>query len=141
MQGSDAYGGREGEDVRAAGGVVYRPAGERVELSVVHRPKYDDWSLPKGKLDEGESFEEAALREVEEETGLVCRLVRDCGEVSYPVGGGGSKTVHYWLMEPVGGAFEPGAEIDQMRWLTVDEALRVLSYEEDRAIVRDSSLR
>lgn len=123
------------EEVRAAGGVVYRPARERAQVSVVHRPKYDDWSLPKGKLDEGESFEEAALREVEEETGMVCRLVRGCGQVEYPV-----SDVRYWLMEPIAGKFRPGAEIDELRWVTVDEALQVLSYEEDRAILRESPL-
>ena len=139
MQGPDDLDGRRGE-VRAAGGVVYRLAGEQVEVSVVHRRKYGDWSLPKGKLDEGESFEEAALREVEEETGLVCRLVRDCGEVSYPDSDGRRKVVRYWLMEPLGGELRPGAEVDQVRWLSVAEAMRVLSYEEDRTILRRASL-
>lgn len=130
---------RGGEEVRAAGGVVYRPAGERAQVIVVHRPRYDDWSLPKGKLDEGESFEVAALREVEEETGMVCRLVRGCGQVEYPVSDGRQKKiVRYWLMEPIAGKFLPGAEIDELRWVTVDEALQVLSYEEDRAILRES---
>lgn len=140
MQESDEFASDGRQKLRAAGGVVYRTGGDRVELSLVHRSKYDDWSLPKGKLDEGESFEEAALREVEEETGLVCRLVRACGNVSFPVDDGRQKTVRYWLMEPLGGEFQPGTEIDHMRWVTVDEALRVLSYEEDRAIIRQSSL-
>lgn len=119
---------------------MYRLAGEQVEVGVVHRPKYGDWSLPKGKLDEGESFDEAALREVEEETGLVCRLVRDCGEVSYPDSDGRRKVVRYWLMEPVGGGFQAGTEVDQVRWLSVADAMRVLSYEEDRTILRRASL-
>jgi 8-oxo-dGTP diphosphatase len=139
MQGPDDLDSRRGE-VRAAGGVVYRLAGEQSELGVVHRRKYGDWSLPKGKLVEGESFEEAALREVEEETGLVCRLVRDCGEVSYPDSDGRRKVVRYWLMEPLGGEFQPGAEVDQVRWVSVAEATRVLSYEEDRTILRRASL-
>ena len=81
------------DEVRAAGGVVIRDG----LVAVVHRPRYDDWSLPKGKLDEGETFEEAALREVWEETGLRAALVRELPEVRYPVRGR-PKLVRYWLM-------------------------------------------
>jgi 8-oxo-dGTP diphosphatase len=114
--------------VEAAGGVVLR--GGRV--AVVHRPKYDDWSLPKGKLDPGESFEDAALREVEEETGLRCSLVRELPAVQYEVRGR-PKLVRYWAMEVEGETpFEPNEEVDEIRWLGPDEALALLSYDRDR---------
>jgi 8-oxo-dGTP diphosphatase len=129
-----------GDEVRAAGGLVYRHGATGVEVSVVHRPKYDDWGWPKGKLDEGESYEEAALREVEEETGLICRLVQPCGATSYPDAEGREKIVRYWLMEPVVGEFRPNSEIDELRWLTIEDALRVLTYEQDRALLRGSRL-
>jgi 8-oxo-dGTP diphosphatase len=127
---------------RAAGGVVYRrlTPGSSVQVSIVHRPKYDDWSWPKGKLDEGESYEEAALREVEEETGLVCRLERPCGEVSYPDRDGSQQVVRYWLMEPVSGEFQANTEVDELRWVTVAEARHLLTYEQDWALLRDSGL-
>jgi 8-oxo-dGTP diphosphatase len=114
--------------VQAAGGVVVRNG----QVAVVHRPRYDDWSLPKGKLDPGESFEDAALREVEEETGLRCRLVRELPEVRYEVRGR-PKLVRYWAMEVVDETpFEPNDEVDEVRWLEPDEALGLLSYDRDR---------
>jgi 8-oxo-dGTP diphosphatase len=114
--------------VQAAGGVVLR--GGRV--AVVHRPRYDDWSLPKGKLDPDESFEDAALREVEEETGLRCRLVRELPEVRYEVKGR-PKLVRYWAMEVEEETpFAPGDEVDELRWLEPAEALALLSYDRDR---------
>jgi 8-oxo-dGTP diphosphatase len=122
-------------EVRAAGGVVVRDG--RVVL--VHRPKYDDWSLPKGKLDPGEGWEDAALREVEEETGLRCRLVREVGSSRYRDAKGRDKLVRYWLMEPLGGEFEPHQEIDEIRWLVPEEAEAALSYERDREILRESA--
>lgn len=130
-----------GGQIQAAGGVIRRPGPAGLaELTVVHRPRYDDWSWPKGKLDEDESFEEAALREVEEETGLVCRLVRPYGWTTYLDRKGREKIVRYWLMEPTDGTFRPSAEVDELRWLTVDEALRVLTYERDRALLRENPL-
>jgi 8-oxo-dGTP diphosphatase len=120
-------------EVRAAGGVVVRDG--RVVL--VHRPKYDDWSLPKGKLDPGEGWEDAALREVEEETGLRCRLVREVGSSRYRDAKGRAKLVRYWLMEPLGGEFEPHREIDEIRWLPLDDAEAALSYEREREILRE----
>ncbi|HEV3378712.1 MAG TPA: NUDIX hydrolase [Thermoleophilaceae bacterium] len=117
--------------VQAAGGVVVRNG----QVAVVHRPRYDDWSLPKGKLDPGESFEDAALREVEEETGLRCRLVRELPEVRYEVRGR-PKLVRYWAMEVVGETpFEPNDEVDEVRWVERDAALALLSYDRDRAPV------
>ena len=119
------------EQVRAAGGVVRRAG----RVAVVHRPKYDDWSLPKGKLDRGEDWEQAALREVEEETGLRCRLVRELGSTEYEDRHGRPKRVRYWLMEPLAGEFEPGAEVDELRWLAPREAAELLSYARDRELV------
>jgi 8-oxo-dGTP diphosphatase len=114
--------------IRAAGGVVLRDG----RVAVVHRPKYDDWSLPKGKLDPGESFEDAALREVEEETGLRCTLVRELPAVEYEVRGK-PKLVRYWAMEVEDETpFEPNEEVDEVRWLEPDEALALLSYDRDR---------
>jgi EmrB/QacA subfamily drug resistance transporter len=124
--------------VRAAGGAVRRPrdgTGE-LEIALVHRPKYDDWSLPKGKLEKGESFEEAALREVEEETGMRASLGDELGEARYRDAKGRSKLVRYWLMTPLGGRFEPHQEVDELAWLTPEEAMGRLTYEFDRELVR-----
>ena len=119
-------------EVRAAGGVVRR--GDRI--LVVHRPKYDDWSLPKGKLDPGESFEDAALREVEEETGFVCELGDELEPTTYRDGKGRLKLVRYWEMTPVDErGFEPTREVDELRWLTPAEARELLTYDRDRDLV------
>jgi 8-oxo-dGTP diphosphatase len=116
------------EPVRAAGGVVLRNG----LVAVVHRPRYDDWSLPKGKLDKGESFEDAALREVEEETGLRCTLIRELPTVRYRVRGR-PKEVRYWAMEVVEETpFAPNDEVDEVRWLEPRDALALLSYDRDR---------
>ncbi len=122
--------------VRAAGGVVRRrgPA-DLWEIVVVHRARYDDWSLPKGKLEGEETVAEAALREVEEETGLVCRLLRPFGETTYFDRKGRLKAVWYWLMESSGGRFTPSEEVDAMRWLTVPESLHLLTYPRDRELL------
>lgn len=125
-------GGRE--RVEAAGGVVLRD-GDPPLVAVVHRPRYDDWSLPKGKLDEGESFEQAALREVEEETGISCRLGRELEPSSYRDHRGREKLVRWYLMEMLGGEFEPNDEVDELRWLAPAEAAAVLSYEHDRRLL------
>ncbi|MCD6014230.1 MAG: hypothetical protein K0R88_314 [Solirubrobacterales bacterium] len=122
--------------VRAAGGLVVRETGGRRQLAVVHRPRHDDWSLPKGKLSEGEGWSEAALREVEEETGLRCELGPELGRSRYRVGKGRLKYVRWWLMHPLGGEFAPGDEVDELRWLAPAEALELLSHEHDRELVR-----
>ncbi len=110
------------------------------EIVLVHRPRYRDWSLPKGKMAPGESLDEAALREVEEETGLVCRLVRPFGEVTYRDRKGRVKGVWYWVMEALTGHFVPSAEVDAMRWVTVAEALDLLTYPHDRGLLGATSL-
>jgi 8-oxo-dGTP diphosphatase len=120
------------EHVKAAGGVVMRDG----EVAVVHRPRYDDWTLPKGKLDPDESFEEAALREVEEETGLLCRLVRELPPVAYRDARGRPKIVRYWLMEVEHDpGFVPNDEVDELRWLPSAEALALLSYSRDTELL------
>jgi 8-oxo-dGTP diphosphatase len=119
------------EEIRAAGGVVLRDG----RVVVVHRPKYDDWSLPKGKLDPGETWEEAAVREVEEETGLRATLGRELEPVRYEHKGR-PKLVRYWLMEPTEETgFTPNDEVDELRWVTPDEARELLSYGRDRDLV------
>ena len=123
-------------EVRAAGGVVTRPApGDGIEVVVVHRPRYDDWSLPKGKLEPGESWEDGALREVEEETGLRCELGDELDPVSYTDRKGRPKRVRWWLMRALGGGFTPGDEVDEMRWCPTAQALALLDYEHDRDLV------
>ena len=127
-------------EVKAAGGVVWRHGEGGVEIVVAHRPRYDDWSLPKGKLDKGEGWEHAALREVEEEVGLRCRLGRELEPVTYNDRKGRLKAVRYWLMEPEGGGeFEPNDEVDEMRWLSPADAVGVLSYPHDRKLVRSAA--
>jgi 8-oxo-dGTP diphosphatase len=118
--------------VRAAGGVVLNDAGE---LALVYRPKYDDWTLPKGKLEPGESWEQAALREVEEETGLVCELRDELGSVEYRDRHGRPKTVRYWRMTATGGEFAPNNEVSELRWLPPSEAADQLSFDRDREIL------
>jgi 8-oxo-dGTP diphosphatase len=129
----------EGE-VQAAGGVVLRRHdGQPVEVALVHRPAYDDWTLPKGKLNDGESHEDAALREVEEETGLACHLGEPAGEVRYRDRKGRPKVVRYWLMAPAGptdGDFTANNEVDRLRWMPLEEAGPALTYEHDREIPR-----
>jgi 8-oxo-dGTP diphosphatase len=122
--------------VQAAGGVVWRrsPAGQ-LETLLVHRPRYDDWTVPKGKLDAGERHADAALREVEEETGLRCRLGPELVSTSYRDRRGRPKQVRYWAVTPVSGRFEPTDEVDEVRWLPVDDAEALLSYPRDRAVL------
>ncbi|MDP9399545.1 MAG: NUDIX hydrolase [Actinomycetota bacterium] len=120
------------EQVRAAGGVVVRDG----RIAVVHRPRYEDWSLPKGKLDPGEDFPTAALREVREETGLECRLGDELPEVRYEDRHGHSKLVRFWCMEVVGESpFQADDEVDELRWVPLDEAAALLSYDTDRQLV------
>jgi 8-oxo-dGTP diphosphatase len=117
--------------VDAAGGVVERDG----RVLLVHRPRYDDWTFPKGKLDPGESFEDAALREVQEETGLRCSLGRELPSTRYEVNGQ-PKLVRYWLMAPTAEVeFTPNDETDGVRWVTPDEARAILTYDRDRDVL------
>ena len=126
----------EAAEVKAAGGVVWRPAGDTVAIAIAHRPRYDDWSLPKGKLDKGESWEDAALREVHEEIGLRCRLGEELEPVAYADRKGRAKVVRYWLMEPDEDAvFVPNDEVDEVRWLAPPEAADALTYPHDAELV------
>jgi 8-oxo-dGTP pyrophosphatase MutT (NUDIX family) len=127
----------EAAQVKASGGVVCRRGDDGLQIALVHRPRYDDWSFPKGKLDKDESWEDAALREVEEEIGVRCRLGAELPSTSYKDPKGRDKVVRYWLMEPVDGAFEPTAEVDEMRWVSRAEADHLLSYEHDRELLRE----
>lgn len=122
--------------VRAAGGIVTLRDGEEPRFALVHRPKYDDWTFPKGKLFEGESEEQAALREVEEETGLRCRLGDPVDSVTYTDRLGRPKVVRYWTMTPDGGTFRPNDEVDELRWVGPDEAMELLTYLHDRDLLR-----
>ncbi len=125
-----------GSEVRAAGGVVWRSTDDgAMEVLVVHRPRYDDWSLPKGKVDPGETDLEAARREVTEETGLACEAGTELPTVRYVDHHGRPKRVRYWSMTVADGAFAPNGEVDQIRWLTPDEASARLTYAHDRPVV------
>jgi 8-oxo-dGTP diphosphatase len=122
--------------VRAAGGLVWRAGPDGVELVLVHRPSYDDWSFPKGKLNVGESELDAALREVEEEIGVVCEVGREIGSISYTDGRGRPKTVRYWEMRLADGdVLAPANEVDDARWVPVDAAVAMLTYDHDRLLL------
>ncbi|HEX8805217.1 MAG TPA: NUDIX hydrolase [Acidimicrobiales bacterium] len=131
--------------VRAAGGLVWRSAvvadasGATVagaEVVLIHRPRYDDWSFPKGKLDRGESSESAALREVEEETGMVCELGQELAPARYVDGKGRAKVVRYWAMRVVDVRhWQPNDEVDRRRWVSLDEAGDLLTYAHDREVL------
>ena len=127
--------GAEPISVLAAGAVLWRPDADSGEplIAVIHRPRYDDWSLPKGKVDPGETEAVAAVREIHEETGQRAHLGRRLCRISYPIPVG-TKIVHYWAARGLGGDFEPGREVDQLLWLPVDEAARRLTYPHDRKV-------
>ena len=121
--------------IEAAGGLVWRNANDRKELLIIHRPKYDDWTLPKGKLEPGESWKEAALREVLEETGYQVEIDSFAGCICYtrkdiP------KIVLYWNMKLIDDCnFKPNKEVDQVRWLKIYEALAMLGYQSERELI------
>jgi 8-oxo-dGTP diphosphatase len=134
----------ETAEVKASGGVVWRRGATGApEVVLVHRPRYDDWSLPKGKLDPGESWEQAAVREVLEEVGLRCRLGAELPPVAYRDNKGREKAVRYWLMQPDDGhaPFTPNDEVDEMRWLDFEAAIGLLSYPRDAQLVRTAAER
>jgi|tagenome__1003787_1003787.scaffolds.fasta_scaffold20963033_3 8-oxo-dGTP diphosphatase len=123
-------------EILAAGGVVWRRRDDgRAEIAVIYRPKYDDWTLPKGKLDPGETFEEAALREVHEETGLRCRLGRRLEDTHYRDRHNRPKLVQWWEMEAGDGEFVPNNEVSELEWLSPQDARARMSYERDKELV------
>jgi len=124
------------QPVRAAGGIVLRGEGPDRSVALVHRPRYDDWSFPKGRLDADEDEATAALREVEEETGLRCRLGPSVGAVTYRDRRGRAKVVRYFRMDADGGGFTPNREVDELRWMPIEDAARLLSYAHDRSLLR-----
>jgi 8-oxo-dGTP diphosphatase len=124
-------------EVHAAGGVIVRDG----RIAVVHRPHREDWSLPKGKLEAGEGFEEAAVREIEEETGFQVALGEELTEVRYEDHKDRPKLVRYWLMSITGGEFRANDEVDELRWLGPDEAIALLTYPNDHDVVREAAER
>jgi 8-oxo-dGTP diphosphatase len=125
-----------GELVRAGGGLVVRRGSDgRRQVLLVHRPGREDWSFPKGKLEPGETFEEAALREVEEETGLRCTLGRFVGHTEYRDRKDRPKIVAYWVMEAIDGTFVVNDEVDQLRWMQLNDAARLLTYDRDQELL------
>ena len=122
--------------VRAGGGIVWRRGqGGEVEIVLVHRPAYGDWSFPKGKLNPDETEAQAARREVEEETGLVCRLGPEIGTTSYRDPKRRPKTVRYWEMIPTAGTLAAANEVDDARWVPLGKAPGLLTYEHDRRLL------
>jgi 8-oxo-dGTP pyrophosphatase MutT (NUDIX family)/phosphohistidine phosphatase SixA len=125
-----------GEQVRAAGGVVRRAGRAGEEVLLVHRPRYRDWTFPKGKAHPGETDEETALREVEEETGLTCVLGDELPSTAYRDSRARQKVVRYWTMRVESGSFEPHGEVDEVRWIPRRNAEASLSYDRDNEVIR-----
>jgi 8-oxo-dGTP pyrophosphatase MutT (NUDIX family) len=123
--------------MRAAGGVPWRWGTDgKVEVLLVHRPRYDDWTFPKGKVKDGESDDEAAIREVQEETGLRCPLGNELATTRYTHRQGRQKVVRYWAMGPVAEGPRAQNEIDEVTWFTSEQAAVRLSYERDVEVLR-----
>jgi 8-oxo-(d)GTP phosphatase len=123
------------ELVRAAGGVVRRVGPNGIEVLLVHRPRYDDWTLPKGKAQPGETDEETAVREVAEETGITARLGVELPSTQYRDSRGRPKVVRYWTMQPESGSFEPHDEVDEIKWVPIAGGASELSYARDREVL------
>ncbi|WP_030660402.1 NUDIX hydrolase [Streptomyces rimosus] len=122
--------------IKAAGCVLWRrsPVGGELEIALVHRPKYDDWSHPKGKLKRDEGWLAGALREVAEETGMQCAPGAELPTVHY-LAGGRPKAVRYWAAEAIAGDFDPNHEVDRLLWLPPEQARRILTQARDRELV------
>lgn len=121
--------------LRAAGAVVWQlSASGEVEVALIHRPRYDDWSLPKGKPKAGEVLPVTAVREVVEETGHTVTLGPRLGSTRYLVATG-EKVAHYWVAHPTGGGFRPSDEVDELQWLPLPTALELLSHQHDRTLL------
>lgn len=124
----------------AAGAVLWRGDASDPEVAVIHRPHYDDWSLAKGKVDPGEALPTTAAREISEETGLEVRLGKLIGKVTYPVMDR-TKVVYYWTGKVEGGEFTPNDEVDEIRWMSIDEACDLVSYDLDAQVLRKAEKR
>ncbi|MGZ8580588.1 MAG: NUDIX hydrolase [Actinomycetota bacterium] len=122
-------------EIRAGGGVVRRRGGLGPEFALVHRPRYDDWTFPKGKAEDGESDEENAEREVLEETGFRCERGPEVATIDYRDHHDRPKAVRYWLMYPAGGAFTPNDEVDELRWVDARVGAALLTYDHDRSVL------
>jgi 8-oxo-dGTP diphosphatase len=124
------------DTVRAAGGVVVREGAHGPEVVIVHRPRYDDWSLPKGKRDHGETDEQCAVREVEEETGLRCALGPELLPTRYVDRKGRTKVVRYWAMRVLGSRpFTPNDEVDELAWVAIPAVGERVSYPHDAEVL------
>ena len=122
--------------VHAAGGVISRQSKRgHFEVLLIHRPRRQDWTFPKGKLEAGETHEACALREVEEETALRCLLGRELATTSHRDGKGRLKIVRYWMLDPGEGVAEPRNEVDEVRWASIEEAASLLTYPRDRKLL------
>lgn len=123
------------EVIEAAGGLLWRDTPQGPEIAIVHRKRYDDWTMPKGKRDPGERWQETALREIEEETGCRAELVSFAGSTAYTVSGV-AKVVLFWNMRLMGeSTFTPNEEVDQLLWLSKHDAMAKLSYQTEREIL------
>lgn len=126
--------------IEAAGGVIVDMSKGKPRYLLIHRPRYDDWSLPKGKLDRGEKHRDAALREVKEETGLVCDVLAKLSNVNYLTPNGNTKRVKYWLMEARSGSFVRNDEVDAVTWVKRSQAMSLLTHVHDQAVVVEAHL-
>ena len=122
--------------IHAAGCVVHRRGEAGIELLLVHRNRYDDWTFPKGKREDGETDLACALRETQEECGHTGEVGPELPSISYQAGGR-PKVVRYWLLAATAGAFEPNDEVDEIRWVPLDEATKLLTYHHDRDLLND----
>jgi len=121
--------------IEAAGGILWRETGDKKEVAVIHRPRYDDWTLPKGKRESGETWQETAIREVIEETGCGAILQGFAGSVSYTVDGV-AKIILFWnMIADCKGEFEPNDEVDQLVWLPLDQAIHKVSYDSEKKLL------
>ena len=123
------------ECIEAAGGVVVDMSKNKPRYLLIHRPRYNDWSLPKGKLNEGETHHDAALREVKEETGLVCDVLAKLSPVNYTTPNGNAKQVKYWLMQTRSGDFVKNDEVDDVSWVKRSKAISMLTHVHDQAVL------
>lgn len=128
------------ECIEAAGGVVVDLSKNKPRYLLIHRPRYDDWSLPKGKLAAGEKHRDAALREVKEETGMVCEIVSRLSPVNYITPNGKPKRVKYWLMSANSGTFVRNDEVDAVTWVKRSQAMSLLTHVHDQAVLVEAHL-